>query len=73
MYGEKYKIVRGFLRGGKRVITRGLTLEEAQAYCRDPRTSSKTALDAKSVRYTESHGPWFDGYELDEPKGKRRR
>ena len=61
-----YKIVRGFLNSSrKRVILRGLTLTEAQAYCRDPRTSSKTATDAKSRAYTRKHGPWFDGYEED--------
>ena len=63
-----YKIVRMFERGGKRVIKRGLTLAEAQAWCKDPRTSSKTATDAKAAAYTRAHGPWFDGWEDDKKK-----
>ena len=58
-----YKIVRSFYKGGKRVIETGLTLEEAQAHCQDPQTSSRTATSAKARRYTAAHGPWFDGYE----------
>jgi hypothetical protein len=60
-----YKVVRMFQRDGhgKRTIKSGLTLEEAQAHCRDPQTSSSTATGAKARRYTEQHGPWFDGYE----------
>lgn len=60
-----YKIVRSFQRDGKqkRTIRKGLTLEEAQAYCADPETSSSTAKSAKMKRYTERNGPWFDGYD----------
>ena len=61
----EYKIVRSFFRGGKLTIKRGLTLSEAQAYCRLPSTSSKTATGAKAERYTRALGPWFDGYEID--------
>jgi hypothetical protein len=43
MAADTYKIVRSYFRGGKRTIARGLTLQEAQAHCRDPETSSKTA------------------------------
>ena len=64
MFGDRYKIVRGFLHDRKtRVIKKGLTLKEAQAHCSDPETSSRTAKSAKARRYTEIHGPWFDGYE----------
>lgn len=37
-----YKIVRMYLNkpGKQREITRNLTLEEAQAHCKDPETSS---------------------------------
>lgn len=59
-----YMIVRHFYRGGKRVIRKGLTLEEAQEHCGDPETSSKTAKGAKRRRYTEMHGAWFDGYDV---------
>jgi hypothetical protein len=58
-----YKIVRMFFRNGKRTIKTGLTLEEAQAHCRDPETSSRTATSAKARRRTAARGPWFDGYE----------
>jgi len=60
-----YKIVRMFKRDGmkNRTIKTGLTLEQAQAHCSDPETSSSTATSAKARRYTESHGPWFDGYD----------
>ena len=60
-----YRIVRMYFRGGRRVISRGLTLEEAQAHCSDPETSSSTATSAVARRRTNRLGPWFDGYEED--------
>lgn len=60
-----YKIVRGFFRGGRRTIARGLTLEQAQGHCRDPETSSTTCRSAAGKRRTRKLGPWFDGYERD--------
>jgi hypothetical protein len=62
---EKYKIVRMYFRGGKRTIARGLTLEQAQAHCKDPETSSRTATSAAARKRTERMGPWFDGYEQE--------
>lgn len=54
---ETYKIVR-FRReegeswlGEPEVIRTGLTLEEAQAWCKDPNTREE--------------GVWFDGYDFD--------
>lgn len=60
-----YKIVRMYQREGKRsrTIKTGLTLEQAQAHCSDPETSSKTATSYKARKYTERHGAWFDGYD----------
>lgn len=58
-----YRIVRHYFKKGKRVIARGLTLEEAQKHCKDPETSSRTATSAKARRITKQNGPWFDGYE----------
>lgn len=58
-----YKIVRLYLNGRKNTIKTGLTLEEAQAHCRDPETSSKTCTRRDRVRITQSRGPWFDSYE----------
>ncbi len=57
-----YKIVRNYYGGGKRVIKRNLTLEEAQKHCSDPETSSRTATGAKAQRITARVGKWFDGY-----------
>lgn len=68
-----YKIVRVF-RGDHRdpsrpwrtrVIVRGLTLDEARAWCSDPETSSSTATSAAARRRTKKYGPWFDGFEID--------
>ncbi len=62
----KYKIVRYFYTySRKRVIKRGLTLEEAQSYCSDPDTSSRTATSYTARRRTRLQGDWFDGYTED--------
>jgi hypothetical protein len=45
-----YKIIRFRFKGNNRVIKRGLTLEQAQAHCRNPETSGDG---------------WFDGYESE--------
>lgn len=50
---DTYKIVRFYaphIRKTPRIIKRGLTLEEAQAHCSDPKTSTKK---------------YFDGYEKE--------
>ena len=62
-----YSIVRMFenVSCKNRIIKRGLTLEEAQAHCRDPETSSSTATSRKAVARTEHMGRWFDGYESE--------
>ena len=61
-----YKIVRNYFDSEsaphRRVRKSGLTLEEAQAHCRNPETSSRTATGAKATAHTRAHGPWFDGY-----------
>ncbi len=57
-----YKIVRFYQNGTRRTIKTGLTLAEAQAHCRDPETSSRTATSAAAKRRTRRFGPWFDGY-----------
>lgn len=65
-----YKIVRLFFKEDRRLnrsytLRRGLTLEEAQAYCRDPETSSSTCKKPANVRRTRERGAWFDGYTED--------
>lgn len=62
-----YKIVRSFMVASsnmrkRRAIRTGLTLEEAQAHCRNPETSSRTATNAKAKARTKRYGPWFDSY-----------
>jgi hypothetical protein len=46
-----YKILRFHVTKSTRVIYRGLTLEQAQAHCRNPKT--------------RQDGVWFDGYEAE--------
>jgi hypothetical protein len=60
-----YKIVRFYRADGvpRRTIRTGLTLEEAQAHCRDPETSSSTCTTSAGKARTKRLGPWFDGYE----------
>jgi hypothetical protein len=60
-----YKIVRNYFKGAKRTIETGLTLEEAQAHCKDPETSSSTCVKATNVRRTKLKGSWFDGYDKE--------
>ena len=61
-----YKIVRNYFDGqrapARRTVKRGLTLEEAQAHCRDPETSSRTCTKRAGKERTRRHGEWFDGY-----------
>jgi hypothetical protein len=38
----RYRIVRFYQQGARKVLKTNLTLEEAQAHCRDPETSSST-------------------------------
>jgi len=58
-----YKIIRHYFRGGKRTINTGLTLEQAQAHCRNPETSSSTCTSSAGRARTRKVGQWFDGYE----------
>ena len=59
-----YSIVRNYFNrpGRGRVILRGLTLEEAQAHCSDPETSSSTATSPRARAITRRNGAWFDSY-----------
>ena len=63
---KRYKIIRMYNRldaDGEfltkhRIVRRGLTLEEAQAHCNDPATSSLSGTAKPKGAYD-----WFDGYE----------
>jgi hypothetical protein len=62
-----YRIVRNYFDSERaperRVVKRGLTLEEARAHCKDPETSSTTAKSATARAHTAAHGSWFDGFD----------
>jgi len=62
---ETYKVVRFYFNAGirRRIIERGLTLEQAQAHCSDPETSSSTCTNPVGKARTRKMGKWFDGYE----------
>ena len=59
-----YKIVRHYKDSYRnRTIDAGLTLEEAQAHCNNPETSSSTCTTPAARRITKRNGEWFDGYQ----------
>jgi hypothetical protein len=58
-----YNIKRFYFRGGSRFIARVETLEQAQAHCNNPETSSSTCTTKAGKRRTKNKGDWFDGYE----------
>jgi hypothetical protein len=57
-----YEIIRFFKDGDSRTIKKGLTLEEVQAWCSHPETSSSTAQGKPAKNLTKRRGEWFDGY-----------
>lgn len=62
---ERYRIVRMYFEGGRRVVLTGLSLEQAQEHCKDPETSSSTCTTSTGRARTRDKGPWFDGYEKE--------
>ena len=59
-----YKINR-FVENGKTLtVATDLTLEQAQAWCSDPNSSSRTATDPIGPI---PEGRWFDGYTDQDP------
>jgi len=62
MSEKTYDIERHYIHKHRRVIERGLTLEQAQAHCGDPETSSSTCTKSYPRSLTRKHGSWFDGY-----------
>jgi len=58
-----FKIIRHFMRSNRKLTVRRVALEcDAQAHCRNPETSSKTATSSTAKGRTRKYGPWFDGY-----------
>lgn len=60
-----YQIIRMYFRDehSSEIVESGLTLAQAQAYCRDLNCSSKTCQTAEGVQRTQDKGAWFEGYE----------
>jgi hypothetical protein len=58
---DTYKIVR-FFQDKKRTIDTGLSLDQVQAHCNNPETSSTTCTSKVGRARTRKHGDWFDGY-----------
>lgn len=63
-----YKIIRFYSNGNKDVTQRGLTLDQAQAHCRDPETASSTATYPDGADWGLPVPDWFDGYGVDNGK-----
>ena len=61
----RYKVIRMYFKGGRRTILSGLTLEQAQAHCQNPETSSSTCTKSAGKARTRRMGAWFDGYSED--------
>lgn len=64
---ETYKITR-FFKSSKpsaKIIKKGLTIEQAQQWCKDPESSSITCKQILNVVDTEERGNWFDGYDKE--------
>jgi hypothetical protein len=59
-----YKIIRMYqdLAKTTEIIATGLTLQEAQDWCHDPETSSRTATSPEALNRTREYGEWFDGW-----------
>jgi len=58
-----YKIIRNYKDSYRKLtIATGLTLEDAQAHCRNPETSSSTCTTSAAKRITKRNGEWFDVY-----------
>jgi hypothetical protein len=59
-----YKIVRKYQSEGEAdvEVETGLTLLEAQTYCINPETSSRTCSSEEAQQHTQAYGPWFDAY-----------
>lgn len=67
-----YKVYRFYERHGRRLVKRGLTLEEAQALCSGPEASSQTAKSRTNKARTRKMGPWFCGYHRERGAGGAR-
>lgn len=63
-YSMTYKIIRKYFDNQyeDELLADGLTREGAQHWCRDPESSSNTAVHPDAVKRTEEKGLWFEVY-----------
>jgi hypothetical protein len=59
-----YQVVRRYEREGmpERVMKRGVSLEEAEAYCAGPEANSSTCTEPGLMALTRQFGPWAETY-----------
>ena len=57
-----YRLERCYFNGDKIALDTGLTLKEAQDWCNDPETSSRTCEGKAAKERSIARGPWFDAY-----------
>lgn len=64
---DTYEIIRHYKNDSSKnkTMKKGLTRQEAQEWCKDPETSSRTAEEPENVKHTEENGEWFDGFEKE--------
>jgi hypothetical protein len=58
-----YALTRNYFNGDRIHLDSGLTLEEAQEWCNDPETSSRTCTGKEAKERSIARGPWFDSYD----------
>ena len=64
MSDKGYRVIRLYRDTDHReTVIERCTLEEAQAHCKDPETSSSTATGSAARERTRRMGAWFDGYD----------
>lgn len=71
---ETYKIIKFYEDGRRRVIRRGLDLEQARQICNDPETSSMTAKkplgcagdEVLIERWHDAQKHWFYGFDRED-------
>lgn len=62
---QRYRIVRFYFEGRRRVCARGLTLQEARERCSGLEASSVTCTEPERRNLTAQHGSWFESYEIE--------
>jgi hypothetical protein len=69
---ERYDIIRFYFNKGnttQEVVREDVTLQDAQAHCKDPESSSSTCTMDDGTARTAERGEWFDGYERTDHHG----